>query len=117
MWELPHPEVIDDQQRHGRGGRRDTFWRAIERGIGDLVDQRIGFAIDDTVALLGGAAAQRLREMAFAGPGRPEKQGVFARADEARRGELVDQRQIRRLVKVEINAANERSASRKPACL
>ena len=52
--------------------------------------QRVGFAIDDAVALLDRGAADGLRQMAFAGAGRAEEERVLALADEAGGRELVD---------------------------
>ena len=42
---------------------------AVERGVGDLLEQRVGLAIDDAIALLDRGAADRLGEMALAGAG------------------------------------------------
>ena len=66
--------------------------------------QRVRFAIDDAIALLDRGAADRLREMALAGARRAEEERVFALADEAGGGELVEQRAIHLLVEVEIEA-------------
>ena len=84
------PEVVDDQQRHGREVREEGLAGAVERRVGDLLEQRVGFTIDDAIALLDRGAADRLREMALAGARWAEKERVFALADEAGRRELVD---------------------------
>ena len=90
----------------GHGGQvgEQRFARAVERGLGDLFDEQVGFAIDDAIALLDGGAANRLGEMAFAGARRPEEERVFALLDEARGGELVDEHAIHLLVEIEIKA-------------
>ena len=102
MRQLAHAEVVDDQQGHSRQLREEGLARAIERGVGDLFHQGVGFAIDDPVALLDRGVADRLREMAFAGAGRAEEERVFALADEAGRRQLVDQRAIHLLVEIKI---------------
>ena len=53
---------------------------AVERGVGDLLEQRVGLAVDHAIALLDRGAADRLREMALAGAGRPEEEHVLALA-------------------------------------
>ncbi len=73
-----------------------------ERGLGDLLEQDVRFAVEDAVALLNRGAADGLREMALARAGHAEKEDVFAPLDEAAGGELVDQGAIHLLVEVEI---------------
>src|SRR2546426_6954957 len=51
-----------------------TLFRSLE--------ERVGFAIDDAVALLDHGTADGLGEMALARPWRPEKEPVFALRDE-----------------------------------
>ena len=50
---------------------------------------RLGVA--DAIALLDGGVADRLREVALAGAGRPEEERVLALGDEAPGGELEDE--------------------------
>ena len=102
MRELAHAEVVDDQQRHGRQIRQQDFAGAVERRVGDLLDEGMGFAVDDAIALLGGGVPNRLREMALAGARRAEKERVFALANEAGRREFVDERAIHLLVEIKI---------------
>ena len=90
MRQLAHAEVVDDQQRHGRQVGEEGLARAVERGVGEFLEQRVRFAIDDAIALLDRGAADRLGEMALAGARRAEEEGVFALADEAGGRELVD---------------------------
>ena len=59
--------------------------RAVERGVGDLLEERVRLAVEDAVALLDGGAADRLGEVALAGAGRAEEEHVLALRDEARR--------------------------------
>ena len=70
--------------------------------IGDLFDERVGLAIDDAVALLDRRTADGLGEMACAGAGWPEEERIFALADKASRGQIVDERAIHLLVEIEI---------------
>ena len=42
----------------------------VERGVGEFLEQRVGLAIDDAVALLDGRATDGLCEVALAGAGR-----------------------------------------------
>ena len=64
---------------------RYVLARAVERGVGELLDERVRLAVDDAVALLDGGAADGLGEVALAGAGRAEEERVLALADEARR--------------------------------
>ena len=80
----------------------DGLAGAVQRGIGQFLEQRVRFAIRDAIALLDRGPADRLCEMAFAGARWAEEERVFALADEARGRELVQQRPIHLLVKVEI---------------
>ena len=88
--QLAHAEVVDDQQRHGGEVGEIVLAGAVERGVGDLLEQGVGLAIEDAMALLDGGASDGLREMALAGAGRAEEERVFALGDEAAGGELVD---------------------------
>ena len=88
--ELAHAEVVDDEQRDGGQFGQERLPRAIDRGLGDLLQQRVSLAVGHAIALLDRGAADRLGEMAFARAGRAEKQGVFALLDEARGREIED---------------------------
>ena len=83
--ELAHAEVVDDEQRHGGQQFHVLFARAVEGGFGDFLEQGVGLAVEDAIALLDGGLADGLGEMAFAGAGRAEKQRVFAAGDEGGR--------------------------------
>ena len=62
-----------------------------ERGLCELFEEGVRFAVDDAVALLDRGAADGLGEVALAGSGRTEQEGVLALGDEAGGGELVDE--------------------------
>ena len=83
--QLPHAEVVDDQQRHGGEIGEVVLAGAVERGVGDLLEQRVRLAVEDAIALLDRGAADGLGEVALAGAWRAEKERVLALRDEARR--------------------------------
>ena len=90
------------EQRHGRELREVVLACAGERGVGEFFQQRVRFAVDDAIALLDGGASDGLREVALAGAGWAEKERILPLGDEARGGELVDERAIHLLVEIEI---------------
>ena len=100
--ELTHAEVIDDQQRHGRQFREIVLPRARQRRFREFLEQRVGLTVDDALALQNGGTANRLCQVALAGAGRAEEEDVLALGDEARRGELVDERAVHFLVEIKI---------------
>ena len=67
---LPHPEVIDDQERHGGELRERVLAPAGELRLGEILEQDMGLAIEHAVALLDGGEADRLSEVALPGAGR-----------------------------------------------
>ena len=63
--QLPHPKIIDDQQRHG-GDRFDVFpARAVDDRVSQFIEQDVGLAIEDAIALPDGGLANGLRQVAF----------------------------------------------------
>ena len=83
VWQLPHAEVVDDQQRHGRELDQEIFPGAAERGIGQIFPQRVGFAIEHAVPLENRRSANGLGEVALAVAGWAEEEH---RRPETRRG-------------------------------
>ena len=81
---------------------RYVLARAVERGVGEFLEERVGFAIEDAIALLDHRAADGLGQMTLARAGWAEKERVLALRDEAAGGELVDQRAVHLLVEIEI---------------
>jgi len=67
--QLAHAKVVDDEQGHGHQKLHGFFAHAIERGVGQLVEQGVSFAVEHAVSLLDGRLSDGLREMAFAGAG------------------------------------------------
>ena len=88
--QLAHAEVVDDEQRHGGQVGEDVLAGAVERGVGELLEQHVRLAVEHAMALLDGGAADGLGEVALAGAGRAEEERVLALLDEAAGGELVD---------------------------
>jgi hypothetical protein len=71
LGQLPHPEIVEDQERDRGDGGQVRLAGALELGVGELLEQQMGFAIEDAVALLYGGEANRLGEVALAGAARP----------------------------------------------
>ena len=67
-----------------------------------LLEQDVGLAVEDAIALLDGGEADGLGEMALAGAGRAEEEHVLALVDEAAVGELEDETAVHLLVEVEV---------------
>ena len=102
--QLAHPEVVDDEERDGAQRSEEGLARAVERGLGDLLNERMGFVVEDPIALLDGGAANGLREVTLAGAGRAEQEGILALRDEAHGGQFVDQGAVHLPVEGEIKA-------------
>ena len=102
--ELPHAEIVDDEQWHRGQLAHVLLAPFVEGGVHQLFDQYVSFAVEHTMALLDRSEPDRLDEMALAGSGRPEEQDVLALADEASRGELEDElaRDLRVEAEVEV---------------
>lgn len=50
--EFSHAEIVDDQERHRCEIGEKVLPRAVERRVGEFLEQDVGFAIVDAVALL-----------------------------------------------------------------
>ena len=48
VWQLPHAQIINNQEWHGREIGQIDLARAVEGRIGEFLEQRVGFAIDET---------------------------------------------------------------------
>jgi hypothetical protein len=86
--QLPHAEVVDDEQGHGSEIGEVLLPGSIEGGVGDLRDQRVSFAVDDAMDLLDGYTSDRLGEMTLAGAWRAREEDVLTLADETRGGQV-----------------------------
>jgi hypothetical protein len=92
MRQPPHAQVVDDEERHGREPGDDVLPRAVERGVGEFLQQYVGLPRANAVALEDSGAANRLGEVALAGAGRTEKPHILALLDETPGRQVVDQR-------------------------
>ena len=101
---LAHAEVVDDEQGHAGQLGQIVLASLGECRLGELLKERVGFAVDDAVALLDRGAADGLGEMALAGTWRPEQECVLALGDEAGGGELEDEGAVDLLVEGEVEA-------------
>ena len=90
-WELPHSEVIDDEQRNAGEIGHVLLAALVERGVDQLLDEHVGLAVVDLVALSDGSPPEGLNDVTLPAAGRPEEQYVLALADEARGRELEDE--------------------------
>ena len=90
-WQFPHAEVVDDQERDGAERREDLLPRAVERGVGELFEQQMRFAIVHAMALLDRRLAERLRQVTLAATGRTNQQNIFALRDETSGCELEEE--------------------------
>ena len=77
------PEVVDDEQGHAGQLGQVGLAGVGEGGLGELLEEGVGLAIDDAVALLDGGASDGLGKVALARTGRAQKERVLALADEA----------------------------------
>ena len=100
--ELPHAEVVDDEERHGGELGHLLAPGAVEGGVREFVEEPMGLGVPDAVALLDRRVADRLGKVTLAGAGRPEEERVVVRGDEAAGGELEDAGAIHLLVEVEV---------------
>jgi len=89
--------------------------RASKGRLGEFLEERVRLAIDDAIALQNRGTAEGLRQMALAGAWSPEEEHVLALGDEARGGELVDERAIHLLVEIKIKGV-ERALRIAKAC-
>ena len=102
--ELPHAQVIDDEEGDGRELGHPLAARAGERGIGELLEQPVRFAVEHAMALQDERVAERLGEMTLARARRAEEDDVLARREEAAGGEREDEVAVHLLVEGEVEA-------------
>jgi hypothetical protein len=100
--ELAHTEVVDDEQRDGREVGERGLAGAGELSVGEFVDEGVGFAVEDAMALLDDGHTDGLSEMALPRAGRAEEEPVVVLGDEAAGGEFEDEAAVELLVEVEI---------------
>lgn len=64
---LAHVEIVDDAQGHGAQHGEDPLARALEGGVGQLLEEPMRFAIAHAVPLLDRRLAEGLGQVALAG--------------------------------------------------
>jgi hypothetical protein len=69
--QLPHPEVIDEEEGHGGELREGGLAGAGELGLREILEQDMGLAVEHAVPLLDRGEAEGLGEVAFPGVKRP----------------------------------------------
>jgi hypothetical protein len=97
-----HAEIVDEQERDGAELREVLLARAGELSVRELVEEPVGFTVEDTMALLDHGEADGLGQVALARPGLPKKQSVFMVRDEAPGGQLEDEPAVHLGVEVEV---------------
>src|SRR2546427_8889558 len=102
--ELPHAQVIDDDERDGREFGHPLAAGAGEGGVGEFLEQPMGFAVQHAMALLDERAAEGLGEMTLARAGRAKEDDVLALGEEAAGGEREDEVAVHLLVEGEVEA-------------
>src|SRR5439155_22668627 len=78
------------------------FASSIEHCIGEVLDERVGFTIEDAITLLNAGLTNSLGQMTLARTGRSLEQSVFVFSDEAGGGEVEDEAAVHLLVEVEV---------------
>jgi len=68
--ETLHPEIVDDQERDGGDVAEIVFAGAGELGVRELIEEHVGLAVADAVALLDDREADRLGEVTLPRPRR-----------------------------------------------
>ena len=58
--QFAHPEIIDDEERDGSDVGEVGFACAGDRGVGEFLEQRVRFPVQDAIALLNRRVADRL---------------------------------------------------------
>jgi hypothetical protein len=92
--QLAHAEVVDDEQWHSGDRFHVLFACAVGDGLGQFIEQDVGFAVQHFVALLNGCLPDGLGQVAFPGSSRTQKQRVLALVDEGAGGEIENQAAI-----------------------
>jgi len=95
-------KVIDDEERNGGKQFHLFFASSIERRIGRVIAEGVGFTIEDAITLLNGGLAIAWARWLLPVPGEAEEQGVFMFGDEVGGGEIEDKTPIHLLIEVEV---------------
>src|SRR5205823_13545036 len=90
------------EKRNGRKQFHLFFAILIKRRVRKVIDEGVGFTIEDAITLLNGGLPDGLSKMTLSGARRPEEQGVFVFSDEVGGGEVEDKAAVHLLVEVEV---------------
>jgi hypothetical protein len=72
-WKLSHAKVIDDEEGWISQDGHRFFATSCNGGVGEFLEQGVGLAVQDFVALLDDRASNGLGDVAFPVPGGPRK--------------------------------------------
>ena len=100
--QLPHREVVDDQQRDRGDVSEVGLAGAVELGVGEFVQEDVGLAVEDPMALLDDGDPDDLRQVTLPRAGPAEEEPVLPLGDEATGRELEDDGPVHLFVEVEI---------------
>src|SRR5437762_7873485 len=89
--ELPHAQVVDDEEGDRGKLGHPLAAGAGERGLRELLEAAVRFAVQHAMALPDDGVAERWGEMTLARAGRAEEDDIVALGEEAARGELEDE--------------------------
>ena len=78
----------------------------VPAGVGEFLEEDVGLAVEDAMALLDHRDADRLGQVALPRAGRAEEESVLMLRDEAAGGELEDEVPIHLLVEVEVKGVD-----------
>lgn len=117
MGQFPHPEIIDNQQGHGRDVGEIGFARAGEGGVGEFLEQRVRLTIPDAVALLNRGVADRLGPVTLPVTGGPRERTSSCCAMRRPMASSKTSARLSFLLKGKSKLSNERPGSRKRTCL
>lgn len=104
LGQLPQAQVIDDEQRHALEAPQEVLALAVERRVGEFLEQDVRFAVEDLEAGEDHGAADSLHQVALARARRAEEERVLGLRQEAPGRQLEDQRAVELLVEVEVEA-------------
>ena len=108
--ELAHAEIVDDEQRHGLEEIHHLLSGAVDLRLGELLEENVGLAVEDAVALEDRRHADRLGEVALPGSRSAEKQRRLAPLDEVAGGQLEDEAAVHLAVEVEVEGVESLAA-------
>src|SRR5437764_10131466 len=101
---LAHAQVIEDETRHGGQELHPLLAGVINGSFGQLFQQMMRLAVEDTVALLDGGLTDGLSQVAFAGARWTENEGILVANDEGAGGQIENQAAVHFGIEGEVKA-------------